>query len=170
MIHTRLLKVEIIFTNLGLSSASAWQFERTKTIICGSDSYLNQVFMAINGAYSIKSSKTYDFIRFKSSLTLNFFHGLICVTIIVPIIEVTSCEIDSTNSITAIIIICVFAPVVHFVVSFIELTLEFNSSGWYLWTGQLWSILVIEGATVLLVTTWCWWLYGSDNLKILVVK
>ena len=47
----------------------------------------------------------------------------------VPIIEVTSCEIDSTNSIMAIIIICVFAPVVHFVVSFIELTLEFKSSG-----------------------------------------
>ena len=85
--------------------------------------------MSINCPHSIISSKTYDFIRFKSSLTLNFFHGLICVTIIVPIIEVTSCEIDSTNSIMAIIIICVFAPVVHFVVSFIELTLEFKSSG-----------------------------------------
>ena len=85
--------------------------------------------MSINCPHSIISSKTYDFIRLKISLTLNFFHGLICVTIIVPIIEVTSCEIDSTNSIMAIIIICVFAPVVHFVVSFIELTLEFKSSG-----------------------------------------
>ena len=137
MIHTRLLKVEIIFTNLGLSSASAWQFERTKTIICGSDSYLNQVF------YSVSN-------RFNDSLTLNFFHGLICVTIMVPIIEVTSCEIDSTNSMIAMIIICVFAPVVHLVVSFIELTLEFNSSGWYLFTGQSWSISIVINHTIMI--------------------
>lgn len=88
------------------------------------------------------------FKSFKCSLTLNFFHGFICVTIIVPITEVTSCEIDSTNSITAIIIICVFAPVVHLVVSFIELTLEFNSSGRYLSTGQSWSILILKWSLV----------------------
>ena len=102
-------------------------------------------FVPKPGAYVNKLPHQYHIVKniwsytIQSSLTLNFFHGLICVTIIVPIIEVTSCEIDSTNSIMAIIIICVFAPVVHFVVSFIELTLEFKSSGWYLSTGQSWS-------------------------------